>query len=189
MIVKAMRSTMTSICVTLGALLGMGLTAKAGPNEPKPAPALRLLLLEDQPGVMSNQQYCMLVFSDRHFHAEKAVRKMGRDQDRKVYEGELPESDWNALESILGSEEFRSLNVPASAMPPVVEDAHGYTISVARDHTFQNMEFLDNKSRKPYESRLKPLLQWWKSIRSRRLLETGAQNSRCSLNSGVVFSY
>jgi hypothetical protein len=188
MIHKAMRSTLTSLCVTLCALLGIGLTAKAGPNESRSAPPLRLLILEDQPGVMSNQQYCMLVFADRRFHAEKAIRKMGRDQDRKVYEGELPEGDWNALNGIVDSEEFRKLNVPASAVPPVVQDAHAYSISVARDKTFQNMEFLDNKSRKPYESSLKPLLEWWKSVRSRRLVETGAHDIRCSSGNGVTFS-
>jgi hypothetical protein len=179
---------MTSLCVTLCVLLGMGLTA-AGPNEPKAAPALRLLILEDQPGAMSSQQYCMLVFADRHFHAEKAIRKMGRDQDRKVYEGELAEGDWNALDGIIDSEEFRKLDVPASTVPPVVQDAHAYSISVVRDNTFQNMEFLDNKSRRPYESSLKPLLQWWKSVRSRHLVETGARDSRCSPGNGVTFSY
>ncbi len=179
------RSTMTILCV----LAGMAHTASAGTNDSKPAPALRLLLLESQPGAMSSEQYCMLVFADRHFHAEKAFPKLGRDQDRRVYDGELSESDWNALGGIIDSEEFRKLNVPASGVPPVVQDAHAYTISVARDNTFQNMEFLDNKSRKPYESRVKPLLQWWKSVRSRRMVETGVQDSRCSSGSGSMFSY
>jgi len=58
------------------------------------------------------------------------------------------------------------------------------TISVAREAKYQNMEFLDNKSRKPYESQLKPLLGWWKAFRGGHMAESSAPpDSRCSLNS------
>jgi hypothetical protein len=186
---KAMRSITTTLRVALYALLAMSLAAGAGANEAKSVPALRLLLFEDQPGAMSNQQYCMLVFADRHFHAEKAVRKLGRDQERQINEGVLPEIDWNALDGILDNEDFRKIHVHPNTSPLVVEDAHAYIVSVARDKTFQNMEFLDNKSRKPYESQVKPLLQWWKSVRSRRMVATGAQDSRCAADNRAVFSY
>jgi hypothetical protein len=66
----------------------------------------------------------------------------------------------------------------------VIQDAHTYTISVARDAKFQNMEFLDNKSRKPYEKQLKPLLEWWKAFRHTHDTESAAPiDSRCSLDS------
>jgi hypothetical protein len=66
----------------------------------------------------------------------------------------------------------------------VVNDPHPYTISVSRQSGFQNMEFLTKESLKPYESRLKPLLQWWKSSRNLRLEESNAAaaDSRCSLS-------
>jgi hypothetical protein len=162
----------------------------AGPNEPPQSAALRLLLSEVQPGTMATEQYCMLVFADRHFHAEKANRKMGKDRERKVYEGQLSEKDWNALGGIIDSKEFRELKVPLSLPPLVIEDSHPYTISVARERGFQNMEFLNNKARKPYESQLKPLLQWWKSLRSAHMPETNAPtDSRCSLDSThAIFS-
>jgi hypothetical protein len=182
-----MTRPMTILCV----VLGIGLAASAGPNEPAKSAALRLLLSEVQPGSMATEQYCMLVFADRHFHAEKANRKTGKDRDRKVYEGQLSEADWNALGGILDNKEFRELNVPPSVSPLVVENSHPYTISVAREKGFQNMEFLNNKSRKPYESQLKPLLQWWKSLRSAHMLESKAPpDSRCSLDSThAIFSY
>jgi len=52
------------------------------------------------------------------------------------------------------------------------------------------MEFLDNKSRKPYEEQLKPLLQWWKAFRGSRLTEsTVPADPRCALDSShAVFS-
>jgi hypothetical protein len=152
--------------------------------------ALRLLLSEVQPGTMSSEQYCLLVFQDKHFHAEKAVRKMGKDLDRKAYEGKLSDMDWTALEGILDSKNFRELYVAQSVPPPVVQESHTYSISVARGTKFQNLEFLDNKSRKPYESQLKPLLQWWKSVRRGSMREANVPpDDRCSLdNSHAIFT-
>ena len=139
---------------------------------------------------MASEQYCTLVFADRHFHSEKASRKMGKDRDRKVYEGQLSEADWDALGGILENKEFRGLVVPQGMTPLIIQDAHTVTISVARDATFQNMEFLDNKSRKPYEAQLKPLLGWWKTLRGGHLPESKvAPDPKCSLDSThAVFS-
>jgi len=182
---------MTRPMIILSGVLGIGLAANAGPAEPAKGAALRLMLSEVQPGAMATEQYCMLVFVDRRFHAEKANRKMGKDRDRKVYEGELSEAGWNSLGGILDRREFRELNVPLPLPPLVLQDTHVYTISVAREKTFQNMEFLNNQSRKPYESQLKPLLQWWKTLRSAHMPESSAPpDSRCLLDSThAVFSY
>jgi hypothetical protein len=181
------RSTMV-VCV----ILGIGLTARAGSTQPaNAAPAVRVMLSEVVAGSMASEQYCTLVFADRHFHSEKASRKTGKDRDRKVYEGNLSEADWNTLGAILDDKQFREINMPQGVTPLMVEDAHTYTISVARDAKFQNLEFLDNKSRKPYEAQLKPLLGWWKTFRGRRIAESNASpDSRCSLDSShAVFSH
>ena len=165
-------------------LLGLALTATAGSGQQPTHAALRVFLNEVQPGVMSAPQYCTLVFSDHRFHSERADIKHGHDSDRKVYEGQLSDADWNALVAIIDSQEFRDLKVPGFVPPPVMQDTHPYTISVARDHNYQNMEFLDSKSLKPYEPQVKPLLQWWKSVRGRRLPESNATAAeKCSLDS------
>ena len=181
---------MTRHITVLCCVLGIGLAAAAGPNETAQGPAVRLQINEVQAGAMASEQYCTVVFADRHFHHEKASRDRGKDRDRKVYEGELSEADWNALAGIVDSKEFEELNVPPVVAPLVIEDAHTYTISVARGSKFQNMEFLDNKSRKPYESQLKPLLQWWKSFRGGHMTVSNAPpDARCSLdNTHAVFS-
>jgi hypothetical protein len=172
-------------------ILGIGLgAAVAGQSEIANGAGVRLQLNEVQPGTMASEQYCTVIFANRHFHSEKASRSRGKDTDRKVYEGELSEADWNALGGIIDSEGFRALNVPQVVSPLVIQDAHTVTISVARGARFQNMEFLDNKSRKPYDSQLKPLLRWWKSFRGERVAESKvAPDARCSLdNSNAVFS-
>jgi hypothetical protein len=140
---------------------------------------------------MASEQFCTLVFADRHFHSEKATRKTGKDRDRKIYEGDMSEADWNMLGAILEDKALRDLNVQQGVAPLMVEDAHAFTISVARDAKFQNMEFLNNKSRKPYEAQLKPLLGWWKAFRSKHVAESRiSPDSRCSLdNTHAVFSY
>jgi hypothetical protein len=165
-------------------LLLFGLTATAGSGQSTTNAPLKIFLNEVQPGAMSAPQYCTLVFADHRFHSEKADIKQGRDTDRKVYEGQLSDSDWNALVAVVDSPGFRDLKVPRTVPPLVMQDTHPYTISVARDNNFQNMEFLDNKSLKPYDAQVKPLLQWWKSFRGRRIPESSApRDARCALDS------
>jgi hypothetical protein len=165
-------------------LLGIGLAAAGSVGQVPTAPSIRLLLSEVQPGSLSADQYCTLVFTDHRFHSEKASRHHGKDTDRKVYEGELSEAEWNSLNGIVDSKDFRELKIPATVPPPVMQDTHPYSISVARDGNYQNMEFLDNKSLRPYEPQVKPLLQWWKSLRGRRIAESSAPASdRCALDS------
>jgi hypothetical protein len=175
---------------TIAFLLVLGLTATAGSGQAPANAALKIFLNEVQPGVMSAPQYCTLVFADHRFHSEKADIKQGRDTNRKMYEGQLSDSDWNTLVAVIDSPGFRDLKVPQTVPPLVMQDTHPYTISVARDHNFQNMEFLDNKSLKPYESQVKPLLQWWKSFRGQRTPESSAHaDARCALDkTHAIFS-
>src|ERR1700681_239990 len=79
-------------------------TVSVAASEPA---SIRLLLSEVQPGSLSADQYCTLVFTDHRFHSEKASRDHGQDTDLKVYEGELSEAEWNALVGILDSKGFR----------------------------------------------------------------------------------
>lgn len=168
---------------TLLLLFGLGFGAAAGYAQQATHGTLRLFLNEVQPGAMSAPQYCTLIYADHRFHSEKADLKSGRTTDRKIYEGELSESEWNALIAIVDSKAFSDLKVPRTVPPLVMQDTHPYTISVARDKNFQNMEFLDAKSMKPYESEVKPLLQWWKGLRGRRVAESSAApESQCALD-------
>jgi len=142
-----------------------------------------MFINEVEPGVMSAPQFCTLVFADHKFHTEKADIKHQKDANRKVFEGQMSDADWNALVAIIDSQGFRDLNVPRTVPPPVMSDTHPYTISVAREKNFQNMEFVDAKSLKPYESQVKPLLHWWKSFRGQKGAEHGDPDSRCALDS------
>jgi hypothetical protein len=180
-----MTRTPALLFVALGLVLG-GTTAFAQ----QPArPALRVLLNEIQPSAMSAPQYCMLVFDDHSYHSEKADIKHGADVDRAAFQGKLSDTDWNALIAIIDSKEFSDLKIPRTVPPPVMQDTHPYTISVARGNDFQNMEFLDSKSLKPYEPQVKPLLQWWKSVRGRHGSESSTTpDARCALDSthGII---
>ncbi len=160
------------------------------PGEKKEAP-LRLLLSEVQPGAMSSEQHCILVFADHSFHAERATRRNGKDRERKVYEGGLSDADWKSLDGILESDGLRKLDVKPGYVPLVMQGVYSYAISIKREKGFQNMEFMDDNSRKPYDSQLKPLFQWWKLTRSRRMAVSEAPaDSRCGLDSSHgVFSY
>ena len=95
----------------------------------------------------------------------------------------MSDADWNALGAIIDSKEFRELKVPPTVPPLVMQDTHPYTISIARDKNFQNMEFLDQKSLKPYEAQVKPLLQWWKAFRGKNTTMSAASpDAHCQLD-------
>ncbi len=182
---------MTRWRLVLCILLGVALQSNSQVRGQMKESPLRLLLSEVQPGSMSSQQHCMLVFADHSFHAEKAIRVKGRDRERKVYEGRFSDADWKPLDGILESDGLRKLDVKPGYVPLVMQGVHSYAISIRREKGFQNMEFMDNKSRKPYDSQLKPLFQWWKSTRSGHMAESEAPpDSRCTLDSSHgVFSY
>jgi hypothetical protein len=135
---------MTRLISILTLVFGIGVASSAAGDHAKP----RLMLTESAPGTMSSLQYSLLVFPDRSFHAERATRKSGRDRDRNAYEGQLSESDWSSLTAILDAKDFREMNVLRSAAPLIVENSHPYTISVAREKSYQNVEFLTNESMK-----------------------------------------
>jgi hypothetical protein len=177
-------------CLVLSWILFSGLALVAGSDQSAQISAFRLLLSEVRPGGMATDQRCTLVFPDHRFHHEIASRHHGRDVERKVYEGELSEADWDTLAEILDRKEFQDLNVPRTVPPLVMQDVHVYAISVAREGNFQNMEFLTDKSRKPYDSQLKPLLQWWKSFYGRHMSESNAPpDRRCSMDTNdAVFT-
>ena len=180
-------------CMLLVAVVSGEGQLLSGNNQRKEtkAPPLRLLLSEVQSGALSSDHYCMLVFADRSFHAEKASRSAGKDRQRSVYEGTLSDADWNVLDGILESDGLRKLNVSPGYVPLAVQDAHFYAISVMREKGFQNMEFVNDPSRKPYDSQLKPLFHWWKSVRTRRMASSEATaDHRCALDSSHgVFGY
>ena len=182
--------TMIRSKALLSGMLGVGVMFLLGAGESPKGEALRLLFSEVQVGSLASEQYCVLIFQDRHFHYEKASRKSGQDRERKVYEGELSQTDWNALNAILDNSELKDLNVPQQVPPAFVPDSHPFTIGVARGAKFQNMEFLTDNGRKPYQSQLKPLFRWWKSFRGSHMAESKApSDARCSLdNSHPVFS-
>ena len=167
--------------------LGLAATAELGPPSSN---AFVLRISEVQPGALATEQRCTLVFSDRRFHHEAASSKHGRDNNRRVFEGTLSEADWNTLTGLLESKAFHDLNVPTAVAPLVTQDTHIYAISVARGGRFQNIEFLNDKSRRPYEAQLKPLLQWWKSFIGRHIAESHAPaNPHCSMDANnALFS-
>lgn len=182
---------MTRVILGVLVIFALVVSLQAGPADSDNGRKLQVFLSEVQPGVMATEQNCMLVFADHSFHAERTNRRNGKIQEQTVYEGNLAEGDWNNLVGILDNEQFRTIHVQRTAAPLVVEDAHAYTIAVARGKETQNMEFLDNESRKPYDAQLKPLFHWWKSMRGRHMTKSdGPPDTRCGLDdSHGVFAY
>src|SRR5258708_5106669 len=117
---------------TIAFLLVLGLTAPAGSGQAPANAPLKMFLNQVQPVVMSAPQSSTRVRGGRRFHTEKADIKQGRAPARRIYEGQLSDSDWNALVAVSDSPGFRDLKVPQPVPPLVMQDTHPYTISIAR---------------------------------------------------------
>lgn len=170
--------------------LVLGFAAIPASGQPPTPGIIKLFLNEVQPGGLASSQYCTLVFADRRFHSEKADVKKSQDSSRKVFEGQLSDNDWNSLVAIIDSKEFAALKIPRTVPPLIMQDTHPYTIGVRRGDDYQNMEFLDKQSLKPFEPQIKPLLQWWKSLRGQHIPESKSPaNPQCALDSShAVYS-
>lgn len=179
-----MKRSIAVLFVSISALLASGF------GQQTDHAALRVMLNEVQPAAMASPQYCTLIFSDRRFHSEKADNKAGNDVNRKIYEGQLSDSEWNSLIATIDSPQFRDLKVPRTVPPLVMQDTHPYTISIAREDSYQNMEFLNGKSLKPYEAQVKPLLEWWKTLRGQHTpASSSGPDKRCELdNTRAIFA-
>src|ERR1035441_9960670 len=84
-------------------VLGFGLILTWGSSQAPSASnaaKISIFISEIQPGALSTAQYCTLVYTDHHFHSEKAIRHHGQDTERKVYQGELSEAEWTSLTAI-----------------------------------------------------------------------------------------
>ena len=109
------------------------------------------------------------------------MRKVGDPSTVDIYEGSLSPADLSKLIRILESKDFRELKPPPEQSHRlVIEDLHLLQITVPRPGGTQDLQYLTRASRRGDEKALRPLLQWWKNLRTHLppALNNGASN-RC----------
>ena len=116
---------------------------------------------------MGTNEMCVLIYLDGRYHAERTYRKQDEPTEKEVYEGSLSADDMQKLDHLLDAPELRALKSPLAPRRIMVDDLHLVQISIARQEGIQELRYETDAIRKHDDARLKPLLEWWKSLRSR----------------------
>jgi hypothetical protein len=126
----------------------------------------RVRLAEARSGVMGTNEMCALIYLDGHYHAERTYRKLDEPTEKEVFEGTIGAQEWQELNRLLEAPELKSLKSPVEPRRIMVENMHLVQVSIARQDGIQELRYETDASRKHAEATLKPLLEWWKALRS-----------------------
>jgi hypothetical protein len=112
---------------------------------------------------------CVLVYPDGRMRLERTFQSNdGGQQQTKVYLDTLSDPDLKALEAVLDEQKFQEIKTA----PPhggIVKDMDTLNISIPREHTMQNIAFVNAAERKPFDKALKPFLNSLKNLEKRKV--------------------
>lgn len=112
---------------------------------------------------------CVLVYPDGKYRLERSFQSsQGGAPEKKVYLDQLPAGSQKQIEEILDDQKFQQITTG----PPrggIIKDMDMLTVSVPREHAMQNLSFETAKERKPYDTSLKPLMNWMKDLQKHKV--------------------
>jgi len=120
------------------------------------------------------ENVCMLLQKDGHFHLERIVT--GRP---RVFEGTLVSASVSELESLVNAQQIVDLKQTAIETSLVGEDLDQFLIAISRPNGWQSLSFPSGKSRKPFKTTLDPILKWLDRNKQQQNPITGAPTNRC----------
>jgi hypothetical protein len=112
---------------------------------------------------------CLLVLADGNYRLERSFQGMSNNNvDNKVYLDSLPEASMKKLEAVLNDSNFQAIKTgePAGGIVPNMDTL---MVSVPREHSVQNIYFLNADQRRPFDKQLKPFQVWFKEVQKRKL--------------------
>ncbi|HUA14909.1 MAG TPA: hypothetical protein VMG31_06405 [Verrucomicrobiae bacterium] len=120
---------------------------------------------------------CVLVYPDGRYRMERTFQSVdGSNPDTKVYVDTLPDADLKALQAVLDDSQLQEIRT-APPRGGIVKDMDTLTISIPREHTMQNIAFVNAVDRKPYEKALKPFQNSLKNLEKRKVPVAKAEQS------------
>ena len=120
------------------------------------------------------ENVCMLVQKDGHYHLERTV--MGRP---RVFEGTLPSPALTELEPLLNASQLVELQQSQIASTPVKDDIDQVMITISRAKNWQTLTFSSGKSRKQFKAEIDPILKWLDRNKQQQNPIADATSSRC----------
>ncbi len=130
-----------------------------------------------------DDQVCVLLLRDGQFHLE--VEKGSRT---KVFEGGLSESKMQEVQTLINEPVLRQLS-EKQIVPPtgaiMLDELH---VDVFRGDKWQDLFFVDDSSRRPFEHSIVPLVRWLRALPKephREISEEEGKND-CQLPKKIV---
>ncbi len=132
----------------------------------------------DQVSGMSHT--CVLIYPDGRYRLEKSFQGMGGGSPEiKVYLDTLPDADLKALQAVLEDAKFQEIKT-APPRGGIVNDMDTLYVSIPRNHSLQNLAFLNAAERKPFEKALKPFQNSLKNLEKRKVpVAKGEKSTNC----------
>lgn len=123
---------------------------------------------------------CVLLYPDGQYRMERSFQGTGGGApDTKVYLDTLPDPDLKAILAAVDNENFQQIktNPPRGG---IVQDMDTLDIGVPRQHSMQNINFVNAAERKPFEKDLKPFLTSLKNLEKRKVpVAKGEKSTNC----------
>jgi hypothetical protein len=135
--------------------------------------SLYLLRIERQ---TREEDVCMLVRQDGHYHLERVI-----DYHPRVFEGELDAAALKDLAPLLGSQQLIDLRQSKIEMTLVGEDMDHVLLAVSRPDGWQSLNFPSGDSRNPHKAAVEPLLRWLDRNKQQQNPIVGMATTRCML--------
>jgi hypothetical protein len=120
------------------------------------------------------EDVCMLVSTDGHYHLERVVATHPR-----VFEGTLASPALTELEPLLTANQLADLKQSQIESTSTGGDIDQVMLTIPRPKGWQTLTFPNPRSRKPFRSEIDPILQWLDRNKQQQDLIAGAMSTRC----------
>jgi hypothetical protein len=124
----------------------------------------------------------MLVYPDGRYRLEKSFQNTSdRSIYGKVYLDTLPEPKINELQANLDDDKLQKINTGPLRSGGIIRDMDPFIVSIPREHEVQNIAFMNDTERRPFDKELKPLQAWLKETQKRKVpVDKNEKTNNCA---------
>lgn len=125
---------------------------------------------------------CAIVHEDGTYRLEDLQQDMVPGLSKpnvKIYIDTLPAPAMQRLREIIDNPDFVTIKSPVH-QDQIISVVEQIAVAVPRSNGVQDFSFLDPESRKPHDKALKPLVEWLRNVRDRKVqAQKNAVSNKC----------
>lgn len=112
----------------------------------------------------SGRSVCIVVYENGTYRMEQRRFSYGKEKETKVLAGEFTEEELDSLEDLLNAPELSEIHVPLPDSRELGDEP--LNILIRREDGTQQIAFTSRKSRQPFATALRPILDWLEQARA-----------------------